>query len=138
AGVVAGARRAGGGSAAGWAMRGPSGVAERGEAGPVPPQDGRGSPFRECVSMSTSKRRRSLRCRPVSEALEGRQLLSTVIRGMDADGDIWTLRLVGPGAFQVQNQPGADGMTPVPIGQPGLIDTITVQGTNPSASRLIG
>ncbi|WP_169978724.1 hypothetical protein [Tautonia rosea] len=88
--------------------------------------------------MSTSKRRRSLSFRPRPDLLEGRQLLSTVFRGVDFDGDIWTLRLVGPGSLRVTNQPGSDGVTPVPIGQPGLIDTITVQGANPSTTRLIG
>lgn len=88
--------------------------------------------------MSTSKRRRSLSCRPGPEVLEGRQLLSNVFRGVDIDGDIWTLRLTGPGALRVTNQPGAGGVTPVPIGQPGLIDTITIQGANPSQTRLIG
>lgn len=88
--------------------------------------------------MSTSKRRRSLNCRPGAESLEGRQLLSTILRGVDVDGDTWTLQLVGPGAVQVVNQPGSDGVTPVPLGQRGLIDTITFQGTNPAASRLIG
>jgi hypothetical protein len=88
--------------------------------------------------MSTSKRRRSLQCRPGTETLEGRQLLSTVLRGVDVDGDTWTLRLVGPGALQVVNQPGTDGVTPIPLGQAGLIDTITFQGTNPAESRLIG
>ncbi|WP_145268519.1 hypothetical protein [Tautonia plasticadhaerens] len=65
-------------------------------------------------------------------------MLTTVLRGVDVDGDTWTLRLVGPGALQVVNQPGADGVTPVPLGQAGLIDTITYQGANPGETRLIG
>ncbi len=88
--------------------------------------------------MSTSKRRRSLSFRPGPDCLEGRQMLSTVYHGVDFDGDLWTLRLVGPGSLRVTNQPGTDGVTPVPIGEPGLIDTITVQGANPSKTRLIG
>ncbi|MEW4568375.1 hypothetical protein AB1L88_10960 [Tautonia sp. JC769] len=88
--------------------------------------------------MSTSKRRRSLGFRPGPDVLESRQMLSTVFHGVDFDGDLWTLRLVGPGSLRVTNQPGTDGVTPVPIGQPGLIDTITVQGANPAQTRLIG
>ncbi|RUL86927.1 hypothetical protein [Tautonia sociabilis] len=65
-------------------------------------------------------------------------MLSAVLRGVDVDGDTWTLRLAGPGALQVINQPGSDGVTPVPLGQPGLIDTITYQGANPATTRLIG
>ena len=88
--------------------------------------------------MSTSKRRRSLIRRPGHEALEARQLLSGVVHGVDVDGDTWTLSLIGPGAIQVINQPGSDGTTPVPLGQPGLINTITLQGTNPARTRLVG
>jgi len=87
--------------------------------------------------MSTSKLRRSKAYRPRPEALEGRQLLSSVVRGVDVDGDTYTLSLVGPGVLRVLNQPGSDG-TRVPIGQPGLIDSITVLGTNPGRSRLVG
>ena len=65
-------------------------------------------------------------------------MLSGVLQGVDVDGDAWTLRLTGPGALQVINQPGTDGTTPVPLGQAGLINTINYQGVNPGESRLIG
>ena len=90
--------------------------------------------------MPTSKPRRPKSYRPGQEtlSLEGRMLLSGVVQGVDVDGDLYTLSLNGPGAIRVLNQPGADGTTPVPIGQAGLIDTITLQGTNPTSSRLVG
>ena len=87
--------------------------------------------------MSISKHRRSHHFRPAREALEGRRLLSGVIRGVDVDGDLWTLSLVGPGAISVINQNGPNGK-PVPLGQPGLIKSITVQGANPGQTQLIG
>ena len=88
--------------------------------------------------MPTSKPRRPKSYRPGQETLEGRMMLSGVVQGVDVDGDLYTLSLSGPGAIRVLNQPGADGTTPIPIGQAGLINTITLQGTNPTASRLVG
>jgi hypothetical protein len=64
-------------------------------------------------------------------------LLTKTIQGIDIDGDAWTLKLFGPGDFAVINQNGADGQ-PVPIGQPGLIKSITIGGANPGATRLVG
>jgi hypothetical protein len=75
--------------------------------------------------------------RPEPQGLESRQLLSTTVRGVDVDGDVWALRLIGPGDLRVQNQPDSSG-TPVPLGDPALIDSITVAGTIPLASRLVG
>lgn len=88
--------------------------------------------------MSTSNRRhRSPAFRPASEALEGRQLLAQVIRGVDVDGDTYVLRLLGAGDVAVINQNGPDG-TPVPLGQPAQIRSITLGGALPTSTRLIG
>jgi hypothetical protein len=75
--------------------------------------------------------------RPALESLEGRRLLTKTISGVDADGDSWTLTLVGPGDFRVTNQPNAAG-DPVPIGQPAQIDQILVAGPDPLRTRLVG
>lgn len=75
--------------------------------------------------------------RPASEGLEGRRLLSGVVRGVDFDGDVWTLRLIGPGDLRVNNQADAAGIE-IPLGEPAAIDQITVGGTAPLASRLEG
>ena len=69
--------------------------------------------------MSTRKpspHDRALRPRP--EDLETRQLLATVLRGIDVDGDTYSLRMQGPGDVRVVNQPGADGQ-PIPLGTAG-------------------
>ncbi|CAN5618910.1 hypothetical protein BH23PLA1_BH23PLA1_44300 [soil metagenome] len=89
--------------------------------------------------MSTPKRRaRPAVCfRPRSEALEARQLLTTVIRGVDLDGDSYVLALLGPGDLTVINQPGPDGL-PVPLGEPALIASISIGGANPGSTRLVG
>lgn len=75
--------------------------------------------------------------RPTPEGLEGRRLLSGFARGVDSDGDVWTLRLVGPGELRVINQPSSTGAA-VPLGQPAQISEIDVAGTAPLASRLEG
>lgn len=85
----------------------------------------------------TTRRHRSRAFRPQPEGLESRQLLASAISGVDVDGDTWVLRLIGPGDLQVLQQPGADAQ-PVPLGQPGLIDSITVAGANPQVTRLVG
>ncbi len=89
--------------------------------------------------MSTPKRRArpAVRYRPRSETLESRQLLTTVVRGLDIDGDAYVLALIGPGDLTVENQPGPDGL-PVPLGEPALIDSILVGGANPGTTRLVG
>ncbi len=88
--------------------------------------------------MSTRKHSpRTRGYRPETDALEERQLLSAVVSGMDSEGDTWTLRLIGPGQISVVKQPG-------PNGQPGTLDSatdiqsITIGGTNPLTSRLVG
>lgn len=88
--------------------------------------------------MSTRKlhpRTRALR--PSAEGLETRQLLAATVSGIDVDGDQWTLRLVGPGALTVVKQNGADG-NPAPLASNTEISKITIGGTNPLQSRLIG
>ncbi len=83
------------------------------------------------------RRHTSRNLRPSLESLECRKLLAKTISGVDADGDSWTLTLVGPGDFRVTNQPDAAG-DPVPIGQPAEIDRILIAGGNPFTTRLIG
>ncbi len=88
--------------------------------------------------MSTRKpspHDRALRPRP--EDLETRQLLSTVLKGIDLDGDTYSLRMQGPGDVRIVNQPGSDGQ-PVPLGTAAEIDRITVGGTNSELSTLVG
>jgi hypothetical protein len=63
--------------------------------------------------------------------------MARFLRGIDIDGDVWTLRLVGPGDFQVINQADSSGNI-TPVGQPALIDQITLAGPDPSTTRLIG
>lgn len=75
--------------------------------------------------------------RPRPEGLEDRRLLSGFARGVDVDGDVWTLRLLGPGDLRVTNQTDSSG-TVIPLGQPALIQQIDVGGTAPLASRLEG
>jgi hypothetical protein len=87
--------------------------------------------------MSMPKSRRQSACRPESEALETRELLSKTLQGVDTDGDTWVLKLFGPGDVSVVNQNGADGQ-PVPLGQPALIKSISMAGASPSSTRLVG
>ena len=75
--------------------------------------------------------------RPTAEDLESRQLLAAMVSGTDVDGDTWTLRLIGPGSLTVVKQAGADG-NPAPLNSATEIDTITVAGTNPLSSQLVG
>lgn len=82
-------------------------------------------------------RPRSKAVRLSPEVLESRQLLSAVVSGTDIDGDKWVLVLNGPGDLRVTNQPDSNG-NPVPLTQPGLIDTITVGGADPLRTRLTG
>ena len=85
----------------------------------------------------TTRRHRSRALRPQPEGLESRRLLASSISGVDIDGDLWTLRLVGPGDLSVVQQPDSTGQ-PVPLGQAGSIATIVVAGGNPLTTRLIG
>ncbi|MHC5544817.1 hypothetical protein ACYOEI_41820, partial [Singulisphaera rosea] len=81
-------------------------------------------------TRKSSPRNRALK--PSAEGLEDRRLLTGSVSGVDIDGDTWTLRLIGPGSIGVTKQNGAD------LSSPSEIDTITIGGTNPLSSRLIG
>jgi hypothetical protein len=70
--------------------------------------------------------------RPEANDLESRQLLSGVVSGTDIDGDTWTLRLVGPGSLSVTKQDNTA------LTAQTEINTITIGGTDPLSSRLIG
>jgi hypothetical protein len=87
------------------------------------------------ATRKPSPRNRALR--PAAEDLECRQLLSGTVSGTDIDGDTWTLRLLGPGTLNVTKQVDAAG-NPSPLNSATQINTITVGGTDPLASRLIG
>ena len=88
--------------------------------------------------MATRKPSPRLRAlRPTAEDLESRQLLAAMVSGTDVDGDTWTLRLMGPGSLTVVKQNGPDG-TPAPLNSQTEINSITVGGTNPLQSRLVG
>ena len=86
---------------------------------------------------SRSRRRVSRGCKPGGEHLEGRWLLAAQLSGVDLDGDRWVLQVQGAGDLQVVNQLDADG-NEVPLGEPALIESIRVTGTNPLVSRLVG
>jgi hypothetical protein len=88
--------------------------------------------------MATRKPSPRIRAlRPAAEDLESRQLLAAMVSGTDIDGDTWTLRLTGPGSLTVVKQNGADG-TPAPLNSQTEINSITVAGTNPLETRLVG
>lgn len=75
--------------------------------------------------------------RPAAESLEHRQLLSGTVSGVNTEGDAWTLTLVGPGSIKVTKQPDANS-NPTGLLDPSEISTITIFGTDPLASRLVG
>ena len=88
--------------------------------------------------MSNRSRRRASRvCKPGGENLEGRLLLAAQLSGVDLDGDRWVLQVQGAGDLHVVNQLDRDGIE-VPLGDPALIESIRVTGTNPLVSRLVG
>ena len=88
--------------------------------------------------MSTRKQTQRTRAfRPEADSLESRQLLSGLVTGTDSKGDIWTLQLVGPGQISVVKQNDSNGK-PAPLNSATDISTITVGGTDPVQSRLIG
>ena len=80
---------------------------------------------------------RSLALRPSAECLEGRQLLSATVSGTDTAGDHWTLTLQGHGSLQVVKQNDSTG-SPGALDSATEIKSITVSGTDPSDSKLIG
>jgi hypothetical protein len=75
--------------------------------------------------------------RPAAENLEHRQLLSGTVSGINTEGDAWTLTLLGPGSIKVTKQDDSAG-NPTGLDDPSEIDTISVFGTDPLASRLVG
>ena len=91
----------------------------------------------------SQRRPRSRALRPMSEALETRQLLTSTgtgsrsITGIDADGDRWVLKVQGPGAIRVTKQPDAQGNFQE-LNSRSLIDNITIAGADPFSTRIIG
>ena len=75
--------------------------------------------------------------RPAAENLEGRQLLSGTVTGVNTEGDAWTLTLTGPGSIKVTKQADSAG-NPTGLDDPSEISTITILGTDPLSSRLVG
>jgi hypothetical protein len=80
---------------------------------------------------------RSRAIRPSAESLEIRQLLSATVSGTDTAGDQWTLTLLGKGTLQVVKQDDSTG-SPGALDSATEINSITVAGTDPRSSRLIG
>jgi hypothetical protein len=76
--------------------------------------------------------------RPSTEKLEERQMLSGVVSGVNSEGDAWQLTLTGPGIISVTKQPATAGGTPTSLSTPSEINSITIAGTDPLHSRLIG
>jgi hypothetical protein len=87
------------------------------------------------ATRKPSSRNRAFR--PEADDLESRQLLSGVVSGTDLDGDIWTLRLTGPGTLSVVKQNDSSG-NPAALNSQTEINTITLGGTDPTKSRLVG
>lgn len=88
--------------------------------------------------MATRKHPSRFRAiRPSTESLEGRQLLSGVASGVDSRGNAFVLRLVGPGTIRVTKQPDASG-DPTTLTDRTDIASITLAGTDPLATRLVG
>ena len=89
--------------------------------------------------MSTRKHTpRTRGFRPETNVLEDRQLLSAVVSGTDSKGDSWTLQLIGPGQLNVVKQDAPGTTTPAPLTSATDINTITIAGTDPETSKLIG
>lgn len=87
--------------------------------------------------MST-RRNSSRSFLPATESLETRKLLSsTTLRGNDAEGNSWVLRLEGPGALRVTKQPDASGNDQT-LASASDINQITIAGANPLSTRLVG
>lgn len=75
--------------------------------------------------------------RPAAENLEHRQLLSGTVSGINTEGDAWTLTLTGPGSIKVTKQADTAG-NPTGLNDPSEINTITIYGTDPLSSKLVG
>jgi hypothetical protein len=81
---------------------------------------------------------RSRALRPAAENLEPRQLLAATVSGMDTAGDKWTLKLLGPGTLQVVKQTDPSTGDPGTLDSATEINSITIAGTDPRHTRLIG
>ena len=79
---------------------------------------------------------RSRALRPSAECLEGRQLLSGTVSGMDTAGDHWTLTVLGKGKIQVIKQNDSSG-SPAALDSATEINSIILSGTDPTSTRLI-
>ena len=87
--------------------------------------------------MATKQRQsRSRATRLSAESLEGRQLLSGTVSGMDTAGDRWTLTVIGKGAIQVLKQNDSTG-SPAALNSATEINSITLSGTDPTSTRLV-
>ena len=87
--------------------------------------------------MST-RRNSSRSFLPATESLETRKLLSsTTLRGNDAEGNSWVLKLEGPGALRVTKQLDASGNDQT-LASASDINQITIAGANPLTTRLVG
>ena len=75
--------------------------------------------------------------RPATENLEHRQLLSGTVSGINTEGDAWVLTLTGPGSIKVTKQNDVNGNA-TGLNDPSEISTITIFGTDPLSSRLVG
>ena len=64
-------------------------------------------------------------------------MLSGVVSGVNTEGDAWRLTLTGPGVVRVVKQPDASG-NPTSLTAASEIATITIAGTDPLHSRLVG
>jgi hypothetical protein len=83
------------------------------------------------------RRARVRAVRPTPETLEDRKLLAKMVSGLDADGDMWTLKLTGPGDLRVTKMPDASG-NPTSLNALSDIATIEVAGPDPVTTRLDG
>lgn len=73
--------------------------------------------------------------RPSAESLEGRQLLSGTVSGVDTAGDHWTLNLAGRGSIQVIKQPTTAGAA-TSLTDASEIQSIIISGTDPGSTVL--
>ena len=78
---------------------------------------------------------RSRALQPSAESLEGRQLLSGTVSGVDTAGDRWTLTLSGRGSIQVIKQPDATG-TASALTAATEIRSIVISGSDPGSTVL--
>lgn len=88
--------------------------------------------------MSKPTRRKLERAiKPSGENLEGRQLLSAVVTGLDQQGNLWALRVIGPGNLRVTKQPDSSG-NPAPLDSLTPINQILISGADSLKTKLVG